>query len=125
MSANSNASDDIQFHPPNEPSPNYQDAATEPFHPAASLEISIGYIKNRRSYLDKQTKVASTEEQIRALQVYHHLRFSPMDRFIARWIFCQKLIVQVAELGSVSSFIVHYMTKQKTNKAWTGCSRCT
>lgn len=107
MSANSNANDDIQLHPPNEPSPNYQDAATEPRRPAAFPEISIGYIKNRRSYLDKQLKMASTEEQLRALQEYHHLQFSPTERFIARWILFQKPIVQVAELGAVSSFTVH------------------
>jgi hypothetical protein len=107
MSANSNASNDIQLHPPNERSPNYQDAATESRRTAAFPEISIGYIKNRRSYLDKQPKVASTEGQIRALQEYFHLQFSPTERFIARWILCQKPIVQVAELDAVSPFILH------------------
>lgn len=107
MSANSNASDDIQLHPPNEPSPNYQDAATESRRTAAFPEISIGYIKNRRSYLDKQPKVASTEEQIRGLQGYLHLQFSSTERFIARWVLCQKPIVQVAELGAVSPFVVY------------------
>jgi hypothetical protein len=107
MSTNSNTSNDIQLDPPNEPSPNCQDIATEPHRTAGFPEISIGYIKDRRSYLDKQPKVASTEEQIRALQEYFHLQFSPTERFIARWILCQMPIVQVAELGAVSPFILY------------------
>ena len=79
--------------------------ATEPNNTAQVPEIWIGYIKNRRNYLDKQPKAPNTEQQIRALQEYHQQLFTSTERFISRWIYCQKAIVQVGELSAVSPFI--------------------
>lgn len=108
MSTNSNPNDGMEIHSPDGTNLNEQAAETEICHRERFSEISVGYTKHRRSYLDKQPKEASTEAQLRALQEYHHLRFSPTERFIACWIFCQKPIVQVGELSPVCrSFVAH------------------
>jgi hypothetical protein len=66
-------------------------------------EIWIGYTKHGRHYLDKQPKAANTEQQLRALQNYFHQRFTSTERFVSRWIYCQKPIIQVGELNAVSA----------------------
>lgn len=64
--------------------------------------IWIGYTKNRRSYLDKQPKALNTEQQMLALREYYLERFAFIERLIARWIKCQKPIIQIGELNVVS-----------------------
>mgnify|MGYP003624110017 CR=1 FL=1 len=66
------------------------------------LEICIGYTKHGRHYLDKQLKGTNTEQQIRALRMYYEQRFTPYERAILRWAYCQVPVVQVGELRIVS-----------------------
>ncbi len=102
MSITSNANEDLHLRPSTENGPSNEGPAIDPHRMPNSGEISIGYIKKRRSYLDKQAKAGSTEAQVRALQEYHHVHFTAMERFIAHWILCQKATIQVGKLGTVS-----------------------
>jgi hypothetical protein len=66
-------------------------------------EIWVGYTKHGRHYLDKQLKGPNTEQQVRALQMYYEQRFTPYERVILRWTYCQVPVVQVGELHIVST----------------------
>jgi hypothetical protein len=77
--------------------------STVPEAPMPPSQIWISYIKNGNSYIDKQLKLPTTEQQVRALQKYINYHFTSSERFVVKWVFCQRPIVLIGEFHTVSS----------------------
>ncbi|KAH7349158.1 hypothetical protein BKA66DRAFT_554192 [Pyrenochaeta sp. MPI-SDFR-AT-0127] len=65
-------------------------------HPV--VEIWVGYTKDGRNFLGKQVKAPNAEQQVRALRAYYEKEFTPFERSVLRWMYCQVPVIQVGEL---------------------------
>lgn len=70
-------------------------------HPDFVPMIWVGYIKNGQHYVDMQSKRPDAETQLQFLFSFYEEHFSGKDRFLLRWIKCQKPVVKVGEIKTV------------------------
>lgn len=81
--------------------------------PTRTPEIWIGHCKHGRHFLSKQPRACVAEAQIRDLQKYSKQAFSPCEEFLRLWVFCQRPVIQIAELQTVSWNHSQIMNRRK------------
>lgn len=86
-----------------------------------SSSIRIGYTRHCRHYLDRLPKAPNTERQILDLHEYYEQHFTATDRFMLRWLLCQRPIIQISEL----ELVVHTPTLPRAPDVLTVCLKDT
>jgi hypothetical protein len=83
--------------------------------PVAATEIWVGYIKHRRSFIDKLPKADNIELQLYAFDEYYKRSFSPAKRFISKWILCKKPVIYAGELSAVCSRLTIWLQQSNNH----------
>jgi hypothetical protein len=78
-----------------------------------ATEIWVGYIKHGRNFIDKLPKADNIELQLYAFDEYYKRSFSPVKRFISKWVLCKKPVIFAAQLSAVCSRLTIWL--QQTN----------
>jgi hypothetical protein len=84
-------------------SPTNHDVETNPVISRTPSKMWIAFTKNGHHYIASQPRAPTDEQQMHDLQLYYNTLYSPTERFLRRWIFCQIPIVQAGTFREVNT----------------------